>query len=255
MIWPKRKQKFDSSIKPRDPRSKQEEGRKNLYPLFREITETHVNEILDFTRNFKKPDDNLLNFSSDYKFRVVHSSGALETYVRAMKFLDLRSKYSSYNIFTGETFKKFRRIMNNKYDLDIGLDQIQSRNINITDDVAREIMVATRIIEQKDGDLNIFGTMGGKRTYVDDDDEALRIFSKLEGKKFGEPVKINYEEESDITKFVRENWVRRPHSYSYGCFIAIVEGQDPIICAELSDDMYLEICHMPVIPEDGQFLV
>lgn len=225
------------------------EGRKKFYELFDEVVNTSTQEILDFHANFATPSDDLVNFGKNATIKIVHSAGDLEQYRRAELFKQRREKYGT--IVTSNMIAQFRNKIHD-FDLYVNDYYITGQRLNISSEIAEKMLETSKKIEAADAQMYfLYQRYGRPDDGVVSDKDLRKAAMELFKCEYCIPEKATEE----FTSKVNKEKFYIPHEVRFGNFLAIEEGKDPIILAELTSKMFVLVDHMPVVPESKDFQV
>jgi len=239
-----------------DVTKKQLEGRKVFYDLFLEVTEAHNKNILEFLASYKPPSFEELEFMDKCNLRVSSDDGHYIEFERAKSFKRLQEKYG--HVVTNTGLNKFGAALRDQYSLNVERKSLYTIKPLVTPETLRDMMAASSKIDMDDTSIFIQYS-GGYRYGTDIYNLCTPRYNRkyadlltLPPSIYGETFKLTQEQFNVVTEKFGSNNVK---SASRGNFIILREGSDPIILAELTDECYLVVSHMPESPKESGFSV
>lgn len=243
-------------IKITDVVEKQLQGRKVFYDLFLETTEAHNKKILEFLNSYQPPSGEELEFMDKCKLRVSNDNGHYAEYERAKSFKRLSEKYG--HVVTNTGLNKFASALRDQYSLNIERKSLYTIKPLVTPEALRDMMAASSKIDTDDTSIFVQYSDGyryGTDVYNLCTPRYNRKYADLltlPPSIYGEAFKLTKEQHNIVAE---KMGTRSTDSISRGNFIILREGNDPIILAELIDECYLVVSHMPESPKESGFSV
>jgi len=250
-FWKKNK---PTKIQIEDLNAKRKEGLVKIFDIFKEVTGNHETYIDKFIQEYQPPDQEILDFVLKYRLTLIENEAPINRYRRAQEFVRLRNKYGF--VFTASGYNKFKEIMKKDYRIELEFKSIASLNLNTK--IIQMLMEAIGKISLQDTALygqyrSIRYYHNGKETRKVENGKLLELVGKRkpEGLSYAQPFEITWDDEELklLQKELNEEprWV--PTKFSYGEFQAIQVDKDPIFIANLKDNMYMTLGHIPALPK------